>query len=145
MENVKIDNVKNVYENVEINEMSEDKISLETDYTPIVRTIKIVPNKTKYNTTYLAVVDINGIYSFKVKIDEGLVNYINLCGNLGVKPFKFKTVVKEYSAEKNRQFVCVKFVTIKDNTYRFFVDRVDTESLEMIFENFQATQTTKKS
>ncbi len=145
MENVKIDNVKNVNENVEINEMSEDNISLVTDFTPVIRTIKIASNKTKYGTTYLAVVDVSGIYSFKVRVDEGFVNYINVCEKLGIKPFKFKTVVKEYSAEKNRQFVCVKFVTIKDNTYRFFVDRVDTESLEMIFENFQATQTTKKS
>lgn len=133
MENVKnIENVKNVNENLE--EMSEEKINLITDYTPVIKTIKIVPTTTKYGTVYHAVVDVAGMHTLKVRIDENFANYINLCGKLNIKPFKVKTVVKELSTEKNRQFVCLKFVTIKDNVYRFFIDRSDVESIELIYE-----------
>lgn len=131
-----MENVKNVNEiNENLNEISEDKINLVKDFTKIIRTIKIVPTKTKYATTYHAVVDLSGMYTFKVRVDENLANYITLCGKLNIKPFKVKTVVKEFSPEKGREFICLKFVTTKDNVYRYFIDRVDSESLELIYDN----------
>ena len=80
MENVKNVNEKNVNEN--LNEMSEEKITLITDYSSVVRTIKIVPTTTKFATIYHAVVDVNGMFTFKVKVDESFVNFIKLCEKL---------------------------------------------------------------
>lgn len=140
MENVKNVNEKNINEN--LNEMSEEKITLITDFSSVVRTIKIVPTTTKFATLYHAVVDVNGMYTFKVRVDENFANYINLCAKLGIKPFKVKTVVKELSSDKNRQFTCLKFVTNKDSVHRFFVDRMDVEALELIYD--QLNLTTKK-
>ena len=137
MENVKNVNEKNINEN--LNEMSEEKITLITDFSSVVRTIKIVPTTTKFATLYHAVVDVNGMYTFKVRVDENFANYINLCAKLGIKPFKVKTVVKELSSDKNRQFTCLKFVTNKDSVHRFFVDRMDVEALELIYDQLNLT------
>ena len=140
MENVKNVNEKNV--NEDLKEMSEERITLITDFSSVIKNIKIVPTVTKYATLYHAVVDVNGMFNFKVKVDESFVNFIKLCDKLKIKPFKCQTVVKEYSSEKDRQFTCVKFITIKNNICRFFIDRVDVESLELVFD--QVNLTSKK-
>ena len=139
-----MENVKNVNENLINNEeISEDKINVLVDYTPIVKNIKVVQNQAKFGTLYYLHADVEGNI-IKLKIDEGLIRYIKTCEKLGKKPFKLKTIVREMNTEKNKAFTCLKLITISGNVYRYFIDRLDVETIDLIYEDYQFNLKNKK-
>lgn len=124
-------------ENKENLEFNEDKVRLVFDYSAILKNLSYTVNNGKNYKNYSFVVSVEGMRDFKVKLDESLYNYIILCENLGMRPFVSKQIVKEFSEEKNREFVCVKVVTNKGSIFRSFIDRATVESLEMVYEVYQ--------
>ena len=141
MENKNIEEKKeneNVIENNEKLEFNENKTKLIFDYSAILVCLKPVEEKTKFKTTYSFAVKVDGMREFSVKIDKSLFDYVVLCNSLGVKPFISKQIVREFSEEKNREYTCVKVVTIKGNIFRSFVDKATVESLDLVYGVYQS-------
>ena len=115
-------------------EFDENKIKTLVDYSSIITNIVIEPQHFKNFTSYLAKITVKGVGDIKVKIDENLVQYVKTCQKLNKQPFKSKLVVKESNEEKQKTFVCLKFVSQKDNIYRYFISRADVETLDLVFD-----------
>ncbi len=122
----------------EITEFNEDKVRLVFDYSAILRKVGYLVNNGKNYVNYSFVISVDGMRDFKVKLDENLYNYIILCEKLGVQPFVSKQIVREFSEEKNKEYTCLKVVTRKGSIFRSFIDRSTIESLDMVYEIYQA-------
>ena len=133
--------MKDLKENEMIDEereekVDENKIKVLVDFSPVVTNIVIEPQHLKNFTMYIAKITIKGVGDIKVKIDENLVQYVKICQKLGKQPFKSKVVVKEVNEDKQKNYVCLKFISIKDNVYRYFISRADVETLELVFDDY---------
>lgn len=138
MEKKMIESEKNELIEVE-EEVNESKIMVLEDFTPVITNVVLEPQVLKNYTVFIARVSVKNLGDIKVRVDENLVNYVKLCQKLGKQPFKSKLVVKEYNSEKQKNYVCLKFVSLKDNVYRYFIDRADVESLELVFDIYNET------
>lgn len=116
--------------------IDENKIKVLEDFSAVVTNIVIEPQHYKSFTSYLAKITIKGVGDIKVKVDENLVQYVKTCQKLGKQPFKSKVVVKEMNEEKQKTYICVKFISLKDNVYRYFISRADVETLELVFDDY---------
>jgi len=121
---------------VEEERFEEEKIKVLTDFSPVINNIVIEPQVFKNFTSYLAKISVKNLGDIKVRIDENLVQYVKTCQKLNKQPFKTKVVVKEMNEEKQKSFVCVKFISLKDNVYRYFISRADVETLELVFDDY---------
>ena len=121
---------------VEEERFEEEKIKVLIDFSPIITNIVIEPQVFKNFTSYLAKISVKNLGDIKVRIDENLVQYVKTCQKLNKQPFKTKVVVKEMNEEKQKSFVCVKFISLKDNVYRYFISRADVETLELVFDDY---------
>lgn len=130
----KIENEKNEMTASVEDEVNESKIKVLIDFTPVITNVVLEPQVFKNFTSFIAKVTVKELGDIKVRVDENLVNYVKLCQKLGKQPFKSKMVVKEYNSDKQKNYVCLKFISLKDNVYRYFIDRADVESLELVFD-----------
>ena len=48
--------------------------------------------------------------------------------------------IKEFNEEKQREFTCVKFVLISGNVFRYFIDRADVNTIEYLYQKYQANK-----
>ena len=129
-------------EKIEVNgieeELKEEKINELKDYSPIIKDLRIVPQKTKFNTYYNLQVTLNGTDAIiKIKCDEDLVQFISTCTKLGKNPVQRKTVVEEENVETSKKFTCVKIVTRDDKTYRYFLSRANESLLALLLEDYK--------
>ncbi|MBQ9792892.1 MAG: hypothetical protein IJW32_04045 [Clostridia bacterium] len=131
-----MENVKNVNESlVESEEVNEEKIEVVIDYSPLLKGIRLATSQTRFGNLYFLNVDVGGLV-LKFKIDEGLYNYIKTCEKLNKQPFKLKSIVKERNIEKNKIFTSLKLINAFDNVFRYFVDRIDVDSLDLLLADF---------
>ena len=132
--------IKNVENEKNDSKMNEEKIVVLTDYSPIVKDLRIVPSKTKYGTFYQIQVTLEGGAVIRTRCDQNLVQFIDLVIKNGDKPYKQKVLVKEFNEEKQREFTCVKFVLISGNVFRYFIDRADVNTIEYLYQKYQANK-----
>ena len=116
--------------------IDENKIKVLVDFSPVITNIVIEPQHFKNFTSYYAKISVKNVGDIKVRIDENLVQYVKTCQRLNKQPFKSKVVVKEANEEKQKNYVCLKFVSTKENVYRYFISRADVETLELVFDDF---------
>ena len=97
---------ENVFE--ELNqELDENKITLKVDYAPLVDTIKISKQDFGNSSTYYAVAVVKGVGEIKVRLkqkDEGFITYASVCQKRNITPFISKSLVREFSEEKQYFF-----------------------------------------
>ena len=116
--------------------VDESKIVELINFAPIITSIVIVPQTFKTFTSYIAKITVKNVGDLKVRVDENLVMFVKTCQKLGKQAFISKTVVKEMNEEKQKNYVCLKFVTTKNNVFRYFIGRADVETLELAFDDY---------
>lgn len=124
-------------------ELDENKITLKVDYAPLVDTIKISKQDFGNSSTYYAVAVVKGVGEIKVRLkqkDEGFITYASVCQKRNITPFTSKSLVREFSEEKQYFFTCIKYVSNQGNVYRFFIDRAYEEVLGMVYDEYLKTK-----
>ena len=124
------------------NEIDEKNIKELVDYSPIVKRIRFVPVKTRFNTYYNLTIDIDGVTGLTTRGDVELVRYMQTCEKLGKKAVKFNKLVKETSDGK--EYTCVKFVLSDDKVFRYFVNRADVSTIEIVYEDYMQKSKNKE-
>lgn len=133
-ENELIENEKKGIESEE--ETKESDIRVLEDFAPVITNIVIEPQVFKSFTSYIAKITVKSVGNITVRVDESLVNYVKTCQKLNKQPFTSKLVVKEENVVKQKTYVCLKFTTAKGNVYRYFINRADIETLELVLDDY---------
>lgn len=116
--------------------VDESKIVELINFEPIISNIVIEPQVFKNFTSYIAKISVKNVGDLKVRVDENLVMFVKTCQKFKKQAFVSKSVVKEQNEEKKKNYVCLKFVTLKNNIYRYFISRADVETLELAFDEY---------
>ena len=121
---------------IEKEKFKEEKIIVKTDYASIVKRIRIDRQAFGKYVSFYVIAELEGSVEIKSRIDENLLRYIKTCQAMDLQPFISRLLVKELNEEKQKTYTCFKLISNKGNVYRYFINRADEETLEMVYNKF---------